>query len=94
MKILFTRTALVMIGVVALVSSCAKHQESGKTGIPYNDRNNGGYLKFRQSHPSPGPGLVPIEGGTFVLGGSADADVTYDYNNVRKRRECCILLYG
>jgi sulfatase modifying factor 1 len=35
--------------------------------------------------PSPGPGLVPIEGGTFVMGGSADQDVTYDYNNVRRR---------
>ena len=32
--------------------------------------------------PRPGPGLVPIEGGTFVMGGSADQDVTYDYNNV------------
>jgi formylglycine-generating enzyme required for sulfatase activity len=29
--------------------------------------------------------LYPIEGGTFVLGGSADQDVTYDYNNVRRR---------
>ena len=44
-----------------------------------------GYVKFRQTHPAPGPGLVPIEGGTFVLGGSADQDVTYDYNNIRRR---------
>jgi len=85
MKILFTKTALVLLGAVALLSSCSKHQQSEKTGIPYNDRNNGGYVKFRQTHPSPGPGLVPIEGGTFVLGGSADQDVTYDYNNVRRR---------
>ena len=85
MKILFTKTALVMLGVVALLSSCSKKQQSEKTGIPYNDRANGSYTKFRQTHPSPGPGLVPIEGGTFVLGGSADQDVTFDYNNVRKR---------
>ncbi len=53
--------------------------------MTYNDRTNGGYLRFKQTHPTPGPGLVPIEGGTFVLGGSADQDVTYDYNNVRRR---------
>jgi len=74
-----------MIGTVALLSSCAKHQQSQKTGIPYNNKNYGGYVKFRQTHPAPGPGLVAIEGGTFVLGGSADQDVTYDYNNVRQR---------
>ena len=86
MKILFTNAALVLLGAVALVSSCSSHsQSSSKTGIPYNDRKNGGYVKFRQTHPAPGPGLVPIEGGTFVLGGSADQDVTYDYNNIRRR---------
>lgn len=85
MKIVFTKTALVLLGAVALMSSCSKHQQSEKTGIPYNDRNHGGYVKFRQTHPSPGPGLVPIEGGTFVFGGSADQDVTYDYNNIRRR---------
>jgi sulfatase modifying factor 1 len=85
MKILFTKAALVLIGAGALLSGCAKHQQSEKTGIPYNQKGNGGYVKFRQTHPAPGPGLVPIEGGTFVLGGSADQDVTYDYNNVRQR---------
>jgi len=67
------------------MSSCSKHQQSDKTGITYNDKKTGGYERFRQTHPSPGPGLVPIEGGTFVMGGSADQDVTYDYNNVRRR---------
>ncbi|WP_183575337.1 SUMF1/EgtB/PvdO family nonheme iron enzyme [Mucilaginibacter sp. X5P1] len=85
MKIVFTKTALVLLAAGALISGCAKHQQSEKTGIPYNDRNNGGYVKFRQTHPAPGPGMVAIEGGTFVLGGSADQDVAYDYNNVRRR---------
>ncbi|MEO8887179.1 MAG: SUMF1/EgtB/PvdO family nonheme iron enzyme [Mucilaginibacter sp.] len=86
MKILFTSTAVALLCVVALLSSCSKRQQSQKTGIPYNDKNNGGYVKFRQTHPAPGPGLVAIEGGTFVLGGSADQDVTYEYNNVRSRK--------
>lgn len=86
MKILFTKTAFVLLAVSPVVSSCSKHHEtSQKTGITYNDKTNGGYVRFRQTHPSPGPGLVPIEGGTFVMGGSADQDVAYDYNNVKRR---------
>ncbi|OOQ58603.1 SUMF1/EgtB/PvdO family nonheme iron enzyme [Mucilaginibacter pedocola] len=85
MKSIFTNTALVLLGFGTLLSSCSKPQQSQKTGMTYNTRNNGGYLRFKQTHPTPGPGLVPIEGGTFVLGGSADQDVTYDYNNVRRR---------
>jgi formylglycine-generating enzyme len=86
MKLLFTNTALALLSVAMLLSSCSKRETSQKTGIAYNDKNNGGYVKFRQTHPAPGPGLVAIEGGTFVLGGSADQDVTYEYNNVRSRK--------
>lgn len=85
MKILFTKTALGLLVLGTVMSSCSKREQSQKTGITYNDKNNGGYQRFRQTHPAPGPGLVPIEGGTFVMGGSADQDVTYDYNNVRRR---------
>ena len=85
MKVFFTRTAMVLLGIGALLSSCSKHAASTKTGIVYNDKKTGGYERFRKTHPSPGPGLVAIEGGTFVMGGSADQDVTYDYNNVRRR---------
>lgn len=84
MKVL-TNTALVMLGLGVMLSSCSKKQQSQKTGLAYNDRTNGGYLRFKQSHPTPGPGLVPIEGGTFVLGGSADQDVVFEYNNLRRR---------
>lgn len=85
MKVLFTKTAMILLGVGAVLSSCSKHQQSDKTGLAYNDKTNGGYERFRQTHPSPGPGLVPIEGGTFVVGGSADQDVTFEYNNIKRR---------
>lgn len=85
MKVLFTNTALVLLGFGAVLSSCSKPAQSQKTGLKYNDRTNGGYVRYRQTHPSPGPGLIPIEGGTFVLGGSADQDVSFEYNNVRRR---------
>ena len=85
MKVLFTRFAIAALALGALVSGCSKKPQSAKTGITYNDKKTGGYERFRKTHPTPGPGLVPIEGGTFVMGGSADQDVTYDYNNVRRR---------
>jgi len=85
MKVLFTNTAVVLLCAATLMSSCSKPQKSEKTGITYNDKKTGGYEKFRKTHPSPGPGLIPIEGGTFVMGGSANQDVTFDYNNVRRR---------
>ena len=84
MKVFFTNSAIVLLGIGIVISSCSK-QRSEKTGIAYNDKTTGGYERFRQTHPSPGPGLVPIEGGTFVMGGSANEDITYDYNNVRRR---------
>ncbi|RYY33453.1 MAG: gliding motility lipoprotein GldJ [Sphingobacteriaceae bacterium] len=85
MKVFFTKAAWMFIIAGIVMSGCSKSQKSQKTGITYNDKNNGGYMRFRQNHPSPGPGLVPIEGGTFVMGGSADQDITFDHNNVRRR---------
>ncbi len=81
----FTQSALLLGCVGLLLGSCGKPMRSQKTGIAYNNKYNGGYMRFQKTHPAPGPGLIPIEGGTFVLGGSADQDVTYDYNNTRRR---------
>ncbi len=53
--------------------------------MKYNDKTNGGFQVFKKTHPAPGPGLVPIEGGTFVMGGSLDQDVTFDYAFNRTR---------
>ena len=44
-----------------------------------------GFRFLAKKHPAPGPGLVPIEGGTFVLGGSLNEDLQFDYNNIRRR---------
>jgi sulfatase modifying factor 1 len=81
----FTQSALILGCVGLLLGSCSKPMRSQKTGVAYNNKYNGGYMRFQKTHPAPGPGLIPIEGGTFVLGGSADQDVTYDYNNTRRR---------
>lgn len=81
----FTKSALLLGCVGLLLGSCSNPVRSQKTGIVYNNKDNGGYMRFKQTHPAPGPGLVAIEGGTFVWGGSADQDVSYEYNNVRRR---------
>jgi sulfatase modifying factor 1 len=80
-----TKSALLLGCVGLMLGSCSKPMRSQKTGVVYNNKYNGGYTRFRQTHPAPGPGLIAIEGGTFVLGGSAEQDVTYDYNNTRRR---------
>ena len=73
MKIQFTRFAFGNVGLRRiLASSCSKKPGTGgrsaKTGVPYNDKYNGGLSRcYAKTHPAPGPGLVTIEGGTFVL---------------------------
>ncbi|GAB3912247.1 SUMF1/EgtB/PvdO family nonheme iron enzyme [Mucilaginibacter boryungensis] len=86
MKMNFSRYVLVLLGSGFLLAGCASKQQSPKTGMRYNDKYNGGFQVFRKTHPAPGPGLIAIEGGTFVQGGSAGEDVSYEYNNVRKRK--------
>jgi gliding motility-associated lipoprotein GldJ len=51
----------------------------------YNDKYNGGFEVNKKVGPSAGPGLIAIEGGTFVMGGSLNEDLGYDYNNLKRR---------
>jgi len=67
-KITLSVLAFFVLSIV--LYSCSTPPRSQKTGMVYNDKNNGGYQMFKKTHPAPGPGLVPIEGGTFVMGGS------------------------
>lgn len=53
--------------------------------MKYNDKTNGGYQLYQKVHPAPGPGLIAIEGGTFVEGGSADQDVQYEFVDKQRR---------
>ncbi len=53
---------------------------SGTTGWNYNDPENGGFEVISGSEQETGPGLVLIEGGTFIMG-RVEQDVNYDWNN-------------
>lgn len=95
-----TRT-LILIAIAIIVSSCArqtrkvsysvktgtsyKKGKSPKTGMIYNDESNGGFMvntNFKRNTP---PGLIPIEGGTFVMGANADNTMSYTNKLTKKR---------
>ena len=75
--------SLVLFMTIAGLSSCKK-ETSPTTGWNYNDPDHGGFEVVSYQEQQTGPGLVFIEGGTFVMGNSQD-DVMYDWNNLRRR---------
>lgn len=57
---------------------------SATTGWAYNDYKNGGFEVMPYIEQETGPGLVLIEGGTFVMG-QVEQDVLYEYDNMPRR---------
>ncbi len=76
------------IGLSLMLSSCQKKGSakiSSKTGAQYNAKRPGSLQVSNKIKPAPGPGLVHIEGGTFVLGGSNIDDIGFDYAAPKRR---------
>jgi len=71
------------MAAMVFITSCKKPMSS-TTGWNYNDKKNGGYEMLPYLEQETGPGLVLIEGGTFVLG-RVEQDITYDWNNIPRR---------
>jgi formylglycine-generating enzyme required for sulfatase activity len=69
--------------LMMLTSSCEK-QVSRTTGWEYNNPENGGFEVVDFVEQQTGPGLVLVEGGTFVMGTTQD-NVNYDWNNIPRR---------
>ena len=68
----------------APLASCAG-PSSNTTGWAINDKNNGGFqanLKYKGQDV--GPGLVFVEGGTFMMG-QVEEDFLKDWNNTPRR---------
>ncbi|WP_189627325.1 SUMF1/EgtB/PvdO family nonheme iron enzyme [Sphingobacterium griseoflavum] len=80
---------LVILSAMATFHSCkskrARKDVSPKTGVAYNDSYNGGLQINRKVKETPGPGLVAVEGGTFVMGGSLNEDLGYAHDNLKRR---------
>jgi len=78
---------LLVFSVVATltITSCGKKERSATTGWGYNDQKWGGFEKRTDYEGQiTGPNLVPIEGGTFVMGLTGE-DITYEWNNLPRR---------
>lgn len=64
--------------------SCNNKEVSRTTGWAYNDPDMGGFEVRPFEEQEVGPGLVFIEGGTFVMG-RTEQDVMFDWNNIPRR---------
>jgi len=58
--------------------------KSSVTGWNYDDKNMGNFHVSKIKYPKAGPGLVFVQGGTFVMG-AKDEDIMGDWNNVPRR---------
>ncbi len=67
-----------------IFASCNNHEKSSVTGWNVNDRKNGGFEVVPYTEQETGPGLILIEGGTFVMG-RTEQDVVQDWDNVPRR---------
>jgi gliding motility-associated lipoprotein GldJ len=61
-----------------------KQSKSSVTGWNYDDKNMGNFHVSKVKYPKAGPGLVFVQGGSFVMG-AKDEDVMGDWNNVPRR---------
>ena len=71
-----------MLAAVMLLASCGnKAGKSETTGWNYNDPEWGGYDVSDRTNQTTAPGLVFIEGGSFVMG-HVNEDTRYAWDNV------------
>jgi len=85
--IIYVGFAVLTVFFTTSLSSCfnRKSGTSSKTGVSYNNQFNGGFEVPSKYDKNPGPGLIAVEGGTFVMGGSLDQDLTYENDNTKRR---------
>jgi len=73
-----------LAAMVAGMSACKSNDASRTTGWSYNNPENGGFESHEYVEQKTGPGLVLIEGGTFVMGTTQD-QMVFNTNNYPKR---------
>ena len=76
---------LFFISISAMfLASCGGAGDSSTTGWAYNDTKNGGFEVAPFEEQETGPGLVLIEGGTFVMG-RTEQDPMFRHDNLARR---------
>ena len=84
MRINFTKIlVLATLPAIFGIASCEK-EKSSVTGWEYNNSKNGGFEIHPYQGQATGPGLVYIQGGTFVMG-NTENDVLFEYHNQPRR---------
>jgi formylglycine-generating enzyme len=90
-KLVLSKSLIVIAAAALSLSACKnggifgkKNTKSSATGWNYDDKNMGNYHVAKVKYPKAGPGLVFVQGGSFVMG-AKDEDVMGDWNNVPKR---------
>jgi len=75
---------IVLLGLISLVFSSCYRERSRTTAWFYNDPRWGGFEVVPYEEQETGPGLILIEGGTFVMG-RTEQEVPYKWDNVPRR---------
>ena len=85
------KSLIIVITVAISLGACKdgglfgkKKTSSSVTGWNYDDKNMGNYHVSKMKYPKAGPGLVFVQGGTFVMG-AKEEDVMADWNNIPRR---------
>lgn len=66
--------------IAAIAFAGCKSETSSTTGWEYNNADNGGFEVYPFEEQLTGPGLVLVEGGSFVFG-RQEQDVMYEWDN-------------
>jgi sulfatase modifying factor 1 len=93
MKKIYLYSFTLLVGASFLAScggSKGGNATSDKTGYAYNKREYGGFTVNNKFKRGPGPGLVGIEGGEFVMGGSAIDVPGQDLGDYNYKREVTV----
>lgn len=82
-KALISRVIL-CLGIIVLFANCKGTDQSATTGWNYDDPSWGGFESAKGYEQMTPPGMVFIEGGSFVMGQTTD-NVRYEWHNQPKR---------
>ncbi|RZK81274.1 MAG: gliding motility lipoprotein GldJ, partial [Pedobacter sp.] len=89
-KILYSLASLVVIACSFTSCKPSASSTSDKTGMAYNKKEYGGFAVNNKFKRGPGPGLVEIEGGVFVMSGSAINTPGQELSTYNRKRETTV----
>ena len=90
MKKTYLYLLISLVAVTSFVSCKSRSGKSDKTGMDYNKQEYGGFVVNNRYKRGPGPGLVEIEGGVFVMSGSAINVPGQELSSYNHKRETTV----